>query len=101
MARHCVITNKKTASGNNVSHAHNRTKRRFYPNIQKVSFYSDILRQKIRLSISTQGLRTIERHGGIEAWLRKARPTDPILNRLKKRIHKAEQLNLGKKENPS
>ena len=92
MSRHCIITQKKVASGNNVSHAHNKTKRRFFPNLQSVSFYCDDLKERVRLSISTHGLRTIEHHGGIEAWLRRHKPSDPTLLRLKKRLQRIDRL---------
>ena len=70
MARTCMITGKRTVTGNNVSHAHNKTKRRFLPNLQTTSFYSDVLGGKsIKLKISTTGIRTIEHKGGIDSYL--------------------------------
>lgn len=97
MSKHCIVTGKKVASGHNVSHAHNKTKRRFFPNLQTMSFFSDTLRQNVRLTISTTALRTIEHHGGFEAWLKKSKPSDAYLKRLKKRLLKAEQFNSSKK----
>jgi large subunit ribosomal protein L28 len=60
---------KGVLTGNNVSHAHNKTRRRFLPNLQKVSFLSDALARRVRLRVSMNGLRTIEKNGGIDAYL--------------------------------
>jgi large subunit ribosomal protein L28 len=69
MARRCIITGKQVMSGNNVSHANNKTRRRFLPNIQNVSFISDIL-GRVRMRISTRAIRTIETNGGIDSFLK-------------------------------
>ena len=69
MARRCGITGKGVMSGNNVSHANNRTRRRFLPNLQETSFYSDVLAVSIQLRLTTNGIRTIEHNGGIDAFL--------------------------------
>jgi large subunit ribosomal protein L28 len=69
MARRCDITGKGPMSGNNVSHANNRTRRRFGVNLQKASFLSDRLGQTVRLRLSTRAIRTIEKNGGIDAFL--------------------------------
>lgn len=71
MARRCEITGKQVMSGNNVSHAKNRTRRRFLPNMQNVSFYSEALKGSIHLRTSTRGIRTIEKVGGIDQFLLK------------------------------
>ncbi len=91
MARRCVITGKGVQSGNNVSHANNRTRRRFLPNLQKASLYSDALDEKISLRLSTNGIRTIEQKGGLDSWLaaKPARELPSDLRRLKKRLDKA------------
>lgn len=68
MARRCPITGKGVMSGNNVSHAKNKTRRRFLPNIQNVSFLSDKL-GAVRLRVSARAIRTIEINGGIDAFL--------------------------------
>jgi len=68
MARRCPITGKGVQSGNNVSHAHNKTRRRFLPNMQAVSLTSDVL-GSVSIRLSTAGLRTIEHNGGIDAYL--------------------------------
>ena len=69
MARRCGITGKGVMSGNNVSHANNKTRRRFLPNLQEVSMLSDILNEPIRMRVSTRAMRTVEHNGGIDAFL--------------------------------
>jgi large subunit ribosomal protein L28 len=69
MSRRCEITGKGVLSGNNVSHANNRTRRRFLPNLQITSLLSEVLGQSIRLRLSTRAIRTIEHNGGIDAFL--------------------------------
>jgi large subunit ribosomal protein L28 len=69
MARRCGITGKGVLTGNNVSHANNRTRRRFLPNLQETSFFSDVLGGQVRLRVSTRGIRTIEHNGGLDAFL--------------------------------
>ena len=69
MARRCDITGKGVMTGNNVSHAMNKTRRRFLPNVQNTRVMSDILGEWISLCVTTQGLRTIEHNGGLDAFL--------------------------------
>jgi large subunit ribosomal protein L28 len=69
MARRCSITGKGVLTGNNVSHAHNKTRRRFLPNVQDTSLLSDVLGRSVRLRLSTSALRTIEKNGGLDAYL--------------------------------
>jgi large subunit ribosomal protein L28 len=69
MSRRCQITGKGVLSGNNVSHANNRTRRRFLPNLQDASLLSDVLGQAVRMRLSTRAIRTIEQKGGIDAYL--------------------------------
>ena len=69
MPRVCKVTGKKTMVGMNVSHSHRRTKRTFLPNLQKLSFHSDILGRDFSLRISTTGLRTLTKHGGLDAYV--------------------------------
>ena len=73
MAKRCQITGKTVMSGNNVSHANNRTRRRFLPNLQHASIQSDVLDRKVSLRLSTSAMRTIEKHGGLDAFLMQAR----------------------------
>jgi large subunit ribosomal protein L28 len=69
MSRRCQITGKGVLSGNNVSHANNRTRRRFLPNLQDSSLLSDILGTAVRMRLCTRAIRTIEHNGGIDAYL--------------------------------
>lgn len=91
MARRCAITGKGVLAGNNVSHANNKTRRRFLPNLQNISVMSEALGRPVSLRVSTNGLRTIEHKGGIDAFLKEAR-SDTLsaeLRRLKRQIAKA------------
>lgn len=92
MSRRCAITGKGVMSGNNVSHAHNKTRRRFLPNLQKTSMMSDILGESLSLRVSTQAIRTVDKSGGLDAFLLGTPDRDlPIeARRLKKRITKAK-----------
>ena len=69
MARRCGITGKGVLAGNNVSHANNKTRRRFLPNLQETSFFSDVLGTSVQLRLTTNGIRTIEHNGGLDAFL--------------------------------
>ena len=69
MAKQCELTGVKISLGNNVSHAHNKTKRSFIPNLQKKSIYSDILNQMVRLKISTKAIKSIECAGGFDKYI--------------------------------
>lgn len=91
MARRCVITGKGVLSGNNVSHANNRTRRRFLPNIQETSVLSDALGEQVRIKVTTRGLKTIEHNGGLDAFLLSVSDrglTEDAL-RIKRRVQKA------------
>lgn len=91
MARRCSITGKGVMTGNNVSHAKNRTRRRFLPNLQRTSLMSETLGRPIRLRLTTSAIRTIEQKGGLDAFLTAAKKADlgPEARVLKKRIEKA------------
>ena len=69
MSRRCQITGKAVLTGNNVSHANNKTRRRFLPNLQEASLLSDTLGATVRMRMSTRGIRTVEAKGGIDAYL--------------------------------
>ena len=69
MSRRCEITGKGVLSGNNVSHANNKSRRRFLPNLQETSMLSDVLGTLVRMRLSTRGIRTVEHNGGIDAFL--------------------------------
>ncbi len=72
MARRCELTGIGVMTGNNVSHALNRTRRRFLPNLCNVTLLSDSLSRSIKLKISAKALRTVEHRGGLDAFLLKA-----------------------------
>ena len=90
MARRCMITGKGPISGNNVSHAHNKTKRRFLPNLQYTSLLSDALGEMVRLRVTPKAIRTVEQKGGLDAFLlatpNRKLPAEAI--QLKRRIQK-------------
>jgi len=69
MSRRCQITGKGVLTGNNVSHANNKTRRRFLPNLQDTSLLSDTLGASVRMRLSTRAIRTIEHNGGIDSFL--------------------------------
>ena len=69
MSSKCELTGKKYLSGNNVSHAKNRTKRRFLPNLQNISFLSEKLGKKIQLRVAASTIRTVEKKGGLDEYL--------------------------------
>ena len=69
MSRRCEMTGKGVLTGNNVSHANNKTRRRYLPNLQETSLLSDVLGGSIRMRVTTNGLRTIEHNGGLDAFL--------------------------------
>jgi len=92
MSRRCELTGKGPMVGNNVSHAKNRTRRRFLPNLNDVSLMSDTLGRTIKLKISAAALRTVDHRGGLDAFLAKAKDDELSANALKvkKEIAKAQ-----------
>ena len=72
MSRRCELTGKGVQSGNNVSHAKNRSRRRFLPNLNQVTLRSDALQRSVRLRISANALRSVDKVGGLDAFLIKA-----------------------------
>jgi len=92
MARRCELTGKAVLTGNNVSHANNRTRRRFLPNLVSVTLISDALGQNVRLRISAAALRSVEHRGGIDAFLAKASDLElsPRARLLKRQIAQAQ-----------
>jgi len=92
MARRCELTGKGPVSGNNVSHAMNKTKRRFLPNLCNVTLHSDVLSRSVKAKISAHALRSVDHAGGLDAFLKKARSEDLSLSmqRLRREILKAE-----------
>ncbi len=73
MPRQCVITGKTPITGNNVSHANNRTRRRYLPNLQETDVLSDVL-GPVRLRLTPRGMKTIEHNGGLDAFLLTTKP---------------------------
>ena len=90
MSRICELTGKGRMVGNNVSHANNKTKRTFLPNLQNVTLISDALGTSVKLRVSAHGLRSVEHVGGLDNWLLKTK--DELLSdrclKLKKEISK-------------
>lgn len=92
MPRVCTVTGKKTEVGMNVSHSMRHTKRTFLPNLQKLKFHSDILDRDFALRISTAGLRTLTKHGGLDAYVM-AKPVSRLTDdmaAIKKAIEKKQ-----------
>ena len=88
MAMRCELTGKSFQTGNNVSHAKNRTKRRFLPNLQKISFLSEKLCKQIQLKVATSTIRTVEKKGGLDEFLLNTSNTklQPAALKIKKLI---------------
>ena len=92
MSRRCELTGKGPMVGNNVSHANNKTKRRFLPNLNDVSLMSDTLGRSYKLRVSAAALRTVDARGGLDIFLAKAKDADlsPAALKIKKDIAKAQ-----------
>ncbi len=90
MSRICELTAKGRQVGNNVSHANNKTKRTFLPNLQNVTLMSDVLGRSVSLRVSMNGLRSVEHVGGLDNWLlkTKAEKLSDRAARLKRDIKK-------------
>ena len=73
MARKCELTGKSPLKGHKVSHSNNKVKRKFYPNLKKVTFKSDILKRNVKLNVSNSALRTVDYKGGIDKFLSSAK----------------------------
>ena len=92
MSRRCEMTGKGVLTGNNVSHANNKTRRRYLPNLQETALLSDVLGTSVRMRVTTHGLRTIEHNGGLDAFLLSTpnrRLPEPAQS-LKRRILRAQ-----------
>ena len=91
MSRRCELTGKGPMTGNNVSHAKNRTRRRFLPNLNDVTLQSETLGRGVKLKISAAALRTVDHRGGLDAFLAKAKDDELSIGALKvkKEIAKA------------
>ena len=91
MSRVCELTGKGPMVGNNVSHANNKTKRRFLPNLQDVTLQSEALGRAFKLRISNAALRTVDHRGGLDAFLAKAKDAELSSKalKIKRDIHKS------------
>ena len=74
MSKKCELSGKSPLKGHNVSHANNKTKRKFLPNLKKVTFKSEILKKNIRLNVSNSALRTVDYKGGLDNFLKTVKP---------------------------
>ena len=83
MSKRCELTGISPLKGHNVSHAKNKTKRRFLPNLKKVTFKSDILKKNIKLNVTNAALRTVDFKGGLDKFLKTAKRKN-----LSKRVQK-------------
>ena len=92
MSRVCELSGKGPMSGNTVSHANNKSRRRFLPNLNDVTLISDVLGRSFSLRISAAALRTVDPRGGLDAFLAKAKDEDLSVNaaKIKKEISKAQ-----------
>ena len=83
MSKRCELTGVSPLKGHNVSHSNNKTKRRFLPNLKKITFKSDILKKNIRLNVTNSALRTVDFKGGLDKFLKTAKNS-----KLSKRVKK-------------
>jgi len=92
MSRRCELTGKGVLTGNNVSHAHNKSRRRYLPNLCNVSLMSEAIGQSYRFRVSANALRTVEHRGGLDAFLLKARDSELSLKarRVKRTLQKTQ-----------
>ena len=92
MSRRCELTGKGVMVGNNVSHANNKTKRRFLPNLNDVTLQSETLGRGIKMRISAHALRSVDHRGGLDKFLAKAKDSELSANvlKVKKEIAKAQ-----------
>ncbi len=88
MSKKCELTGKIPLKGHNVSHANNKTKRRFLPNLKKVKFTSDLLKRSLKLTVSNAGVRSVDKKGSFDEFLRsvKNKNLSPRLKKMKKNI---------------
>ena len=89
MTKKCELTGKNPMKGHNVSHANNKTKRRFLPNLKKVKFKSEILNKSLKLNVSNAGLRSVDKKGSFDEFLKtvKNKNLSPRLKKLKKQTN--------------
>jgi len=92
MSRVCELSGKGPMSGNTVSHANNKSRRRFLPNLNEVTMISDVLGQSFKLRVSAAAMRTVDHRGGLDAFLAKAKVDElsTAAQKIKKEIAKAQ-----------
>ncbi|MFM7336507.1 MAG: 50S ribosomal protein L28 [Tabrizicola sp.] len=92
MSRVCELTGKGPMSGNTISHANNKTRRRFLPNLNEVTLISDVLGQSFKFRVTAAALRSVDHRGGLDAYLAKAKDDELSANalKIKKDIAKAQ-----------
>jgi large subunit ribosomal protein L28 len=95
MSRRCELTGKGVMVGNNVSHANNRTKRRFLPNLNNVTILSEVLDRSFKFRVSAAALRTVDHRGGLDGFMAKAKDAELSEKALKvkREIEKAQLAN--------
>jgi len=88
MSKKCELTGKIPLKGHNVSHSNNKTKRRFLPNLKKVSFTSEILKRSLKIKVSNAGVRSVDKKGSFDLFLKTVRNKNlsPRLKKLKKTL---------------
>ncbi len=98
MTKKCDLTGKHSMTGNNVSHANNKTKRKFFPNLQSVTLYSEKLDSKLSFKVAASALRTVEKSGGIDKFLLNTdvKNLSSLAKKYKKNILKKIDLNKAK-----
>ena len=91
MSKKCELTGKMPLKGHNVSHANNKTKRKFLPNLKKVKFKSNVLKRSLKLNVSNAGVRSVDKKGSFDDFLRSAK-----LKNLSARVKKMKKTLLAK-----
>jgi len=88
MTKKCELTGKNPMKGHNVSHANNKTKRRFLPNLKKVKFTSQLLKRSLKLTVSNAGVRSVDKKGSFDQFVKSAKLRDlsPRLKKIKKSL---------------
>ena len=88
MSKKCELTGKNPMKGHNVSHANNKTKRRFLPNLKKVKFKSELLNKSLKITVSNAGVRSVDKKGSFDEFLKsvKNKNLSPRLKKLKKNL---------------
>lgn len=96
MARRCAFSGRGVQTGNNVSHAHNKTRRRYLPNMQRASLLSETLGTTVPLRISARGLKTVDKAGGLDAYLKKTKS-----DRLPLELRRLRKIVLARQASPA